>query len=116
MSAAFDPWLSSNSSPPFHSSLLTHLGRIRNAPESLERVVQLLLGDTLAQAADEEVGADVNLLLVVRGLVGADGLAEQLDLVQDLARIVGVVFGQELAEPEPLVCHAHAVLREKHIR
>lgn len=73
-------------------SLATHLRLLCNGTEPRKRVVQLLLANPLAQVADEEVGADVNLLLVVRGLVHADRLAEQFDLVHDLARVVGVVF------------------------
>lgn len=70
----------------------THLWLFGNRAESRKRVVQLLLGHALVEVSNEEVCANVNLLLIVRGLVDADRLAEQLDLVHDLARVVCVVF------------------------
>jgi hypothetical protein len=52
---------------------------------------------------------------MVRDLVDTDRLPVELDLVHDLAGILGVVLGEELAEPVALVRHGDAVLGQMHI-
>lgn len=52
------------------------LRSLKNDSESGERIVQELLVHFRVQVADENVGTDVQVLLVSRGLVDANGLAK----------------------------------------
>ena len=58
------------------NQLKYYLRSLKNDSESGERIVQELLVHFRVQVADENVGTDVQVLLVSRGLVDANGLAK----------------------------------------
>ena len=74
------------------------LGRGEDDAEGRESVVEKFLVDFRIQVSYEDVGSDVQVLLVGGGLVDADGLAVQLDHVHDFDGVVGVFFGEKLNE------------------
>lgn len=86
------------------------LGRLQDDTEGGEGVVEELLVHLGVQVADEDVGADVEVLLVGGGLVDADGFAVELDHVHDLDGVVGVLLAQELDKAVALVHLGDAVL------
>lgn len=72
---------------------VTHdLWCLQNDTECGEGVVEQLLVHLWVQVANEDVGANIQVLLVSRRLVDADGLAVQLDHVHDLDGVVGVLL------------------------
>lgn len=80
--------------------------------EAQEGVVEGALVDHGVEVADEELGADLDVLgFVGRGLVHADGGVEEAGAVEDGDDIVGVVLGCELDEAEALVLAVDAVDR-----
>ena len=52
---------------------------------------------------------------MARDLVNTDRLPVELDLVHDLAGILGVILGEEVAESVALVRHGDTVLGQMHI-
>lgn len=89
--------------------LYAHLWLLSYRTERAKCVIQRVLVDHLVQCANEEVRADVQCLLVVTSLVDSYWLSVQLYLVHDLAGVLGIVFRQELAEPETLVSHRDTI-------
>ena len=76
-----------------------------------KRVVKNLLVDLGIEVVDEQLGANVDrLLLVGAGLVYADGLAPDSDAVEDLGGILGGGGGIKLDEAVALVCLRYAIL------
>lgn len=89
-----------------------HLGQAQQRAEAGEGVVEEFLVHHGVEVADEELGANVGaLLLVGRRLVHAQRLAEQLDAVHDVGRVLGVRGRAELDEAEALVVLGDAVTR-----
>ncbi|KAF5133314.1 hypothetical protein E5D57_003937 [Metarhizium anisopliae] len=89
-----------------------HLGQAQQRAEAGEGVVEEFLVRHGVEVADEELGANVGaLLLVGRRLVHAQRLAEQLDAVHDVGRVLGVRGRAELDEAEALVVLGDAVTR-----
>lgn len=92
------------------------LGGRDEGAEATEGIVQDLLVDHGVQVADEQLGADLEgLLLVSRGLVDTQGLAVQTDAVHDLGGVVSVHLAVELDKAEALVQLGDAVLGQVHV-
>lgn len=83
--------------------------------KSAESLVQGALIHSGIEVTDEEVGADVDLLLVAAGLVHSNWLPKELDAVHDFARIVGVLLRLELSKPIALMRGCDAVLGQVYI-
>lgn len=83
--------------------------------ESGECVVQQFLVDFRVEVSDEDVGADVEVLLMRRRFIDPYRFAEQFYHVHYFDGVVRVVFAQELDEPVALVQHGDAVLRHVHV-
>jgi len=87
-----------------------NLGGVDQGPETAKGVVERLLVNHGVKVADEELGADLDVaLLVGRGLVDTQAAAVEGDIVHELGRIVGLFFGVELDEAEALVLAVDAV-------
>lgn len=87
-----------------------NLGRLCQLAELAKRVVERLLVDHGVEVADEQLGANLDVLLLVgRRLVHAHTAAVQRDVVHDLGRVVGLGLGVELDEAEALVLAVDAV-------
>jgi hypothetical protein len=88
----------------------------QDAAELAEGVVEDLLVDLGVEVVDEELGADVDrLLLVGARLVDANGLAPDADPVEHLGGVLGRGGRVELDEAVALVRLRHAVLRHVHL-
>ncbi|CAH0367010.1 unnamed protein product, partial [Pelagomonas calceolata] len=92
------------------------LGRLGDRAKGREGVVEQLLVHVAVEAADEEVRADLDGAPVLRRLVHAQRLAEELDHVHDLERVVRVLLAPELDEAVALVRARHLVARQVHVR
>jgi hypothetical protein len=87
-----------------------YLGHAGQVPEARERVVQNMLGHHGIEVTDEQLGADLDrLLLISRGLVHANRLSVQPDAVHDARGILGVLLADELDEAVALVRLGDAV-------
>ena len=92
------------------------LGRLGNGAEGRKGVVEQLLVHVSVETADEEVRADLDGAAVLRRLVHAQRLAEELYHVHDLERVVRVLLAPELDEAVALVRARHLVARQVHVR
>lgn len=79
--------------------------------EGGECVVEELLVDFGVEVADENVGADVEVLLMRGGFVDTDRLAKQFYHVHYFYGIICVVLPEELYESVALVQHGDPILR-----
>jgi hypothetical protein len=79
-----------------------YLWRRQNNSECRKCVVKKLLVHLWVEVTDEDVGPDIQVLLMGRSFVDPDGLSVELDHVHDLDGVVGVVLAQELYEPVAL--------------
>lgn len=87
-----------------------NLGGDRQRAELAKRVVERLLVDHGVEVADEQLCANLDVLLLVgRGLVHTDAAAVQTDVVHDLGGVVGLGLGVELDEAKALVLAVDAV-------
>lgn len=87
------------------------LGRGDEGAEAAEGVVEDLLVNHGVQVADEELGADLEgLLLVGGGFVDAQGFSVESYAIHDLGGIVSIYLSIELDEAEPLVRLCNPVL------
>ena len=87
-----------------------HLGGHCEGAELAKGVVKRLLVDHCVEVADKQLGANVDvLLLVCRRLVHPYPAAVQTDVVHDLGRVVGLGLGVELDEAKALVLAVDAV-------
>lgn len=84
---------------------------LENYPKGTECVVEKLLIYLWVQVPDEDVGSDIEVLLMGRGLVDSDWLAIQLDHVEYLDGIISILLPHELHKAIPLVRLCHPVLR-----
>lgn len=92
-----------------------YLGRLKDHAERRKRVVQQFFVHLWIQIADEDVGSDVQILLMRRRLVDAYRFAVQLYHVHDFDRIVGIVLAEELDETVALVHLGDTILGHVHI-
>lgn len=90
---------------------VTHdLRCLQNHPKRTEGVIQKFLVHLGVEVAYKKIGSHIEILLIRRGLVDADGLAVQLDHVQYLDGIVCVLLPQQLDKAIALMVAGHAVL------
>lgn len=81
-----------------------HLGRADEGTEAGEGFVEHFFVHQRVQVANEELGADLDrLLLVGARLVDSDGLSIQSDLVHDFCCVVCVLFAYKLDEAVALM-------------
>lgn len=87
-----------------------NLWRLSELSKLAKGVVQRLFVDHGVEVADEQLGANLDaLLLVCRRLVHAHSAAVQGDVVHDLGGVVGLGLGVELDEAKALVLAVDAV-------
>lgn len=92
------------------------VGLAQDLTKLAEGVVQDLLVDLGVEVVDEQLGANIDrLLLVGARLVDADGLAPDADAVEDLGGVFGRAGRVELDEAVALVCLRHAILWHVHL-
>lgn len=90
-----------------------YLGSRDETAKPRETVEQDLLIHHRVQVSDEELGTDLDrLLLVGASLVDTDGLAIEADLVHDLGGIVGFFLALEFDEAVALVGLGNAIFRK----
>lgn len=85
------------------------LGGLQDDAERAERVVQELLVDLGVQVPDEDVRSHVQVLVVSRGFVHADGFTVQLYHVHDLYSVISIFFTEELHKTVTLMLSRHSV-------
>jgi len=80
-----------------------------------ECVIQQLLINLWIKIADEDVGTNVQILLVRRCLIHPHRLSKEFNHVHDLYRVVGIILTQELNKTVALMLHGDSVLGHVHI-
>ena len=80
-----------------------------------ERLIQLRLIHPFVQTPDKQIRPHFHLFPIITRFIDPDGLPVQLDLVHDFHGVVGILFAEELAEPEALVGHGDAVFGEEDV-
>jgi hypothetical protein len=86
------------------------LGWVDQRTKLAKRVVERLLVDHAVEVAQEELGSNLDVLLLVgRGLVDTDTATVKGNIVHNLGRIVGLGLGVELDEAKALVLAVDAI-------
>lgn len=89
---------------------VTHdLGRLKDDAESAESIVEEFLVNLRVQVADEDVGADIEVLVVRRRFVDSYGFAVKFDHVHNLYGVVCVIFAEELHKPITLMLSCYSI-------
>ena len=92
------------------------VGLPEDAAELAECVEENLFVDLVVEVVDEELGANIDrLLLVCAGLVDPNGLAVDPDSIENLRGVFGRIGGVEFDETVALVALRHAILRHVHL-
>lgn len=93
-----------------------NVGLSKDLAELAECVVQDLLVDLRIEVVDEELGSNVDrLLLICARLIHADRLSPDPDSVEDLRCVFGGSGGIELDEAVTLMCLRHSILRHVYL-
>lgn len=87
-------------------------GQTNNTTESREGLVQQALIDCGVKTANEEVGANVDLLAVIGSFVNSDGFAVELETIHDFACVVSILLSLKFSECIPLVRLSDAIFRK----
>lgn len=87
-----------------------HLGQTNDTTKCRECLVEQALIYRRVETADKQVGANIDLLAIIGGLVDANWLPIELETVHDFTGIVSILFRLKLGEGVTLMRLRDAIL------
>lgn len=91
---------------------VTHdLGCLEDHTKGTECVVQKLFIDLWVQVTNEDVGTNIQVFVVGRGLVYSDGFAIEFDHIHNFNGVICILFAKELHKAIALMLASDSVFR-----